>query len=135
MLTARPFVRAIRLVDRETINRELESVIKEYGVYPFKYFNILLSSENPNIDFDKQNEGWSFVKNEKWHSLDMSNYVLWCISDNGDLLWWNGDQIIAMNPRASEYMSLPVGPAKFIDLVGIGKVTGIFPSQLWEKNA
>jgi hypothetical protein len=61
--------------------------------------------------------------------------MLWSISDNGDLLWWNGSQTVAVNPRSSEFMSLSVSPKQFRKLVGMGKVTGMFPESLWAKNA
>ena len=120
---------------KEEIAKELESLTEEYGGYPYQFFTILCSSENPNVDFETQNQEWEFIKNEKWHSLNLGGYLLWSVSDNGDLLWWNGEQTIAMNPRASEFMSLPVRPKQFIRLIGMGKVTGIFPSDLWRKNA
>ena len=120
---------------REEISKELESLAEEFGGYPYQFFTILCSSDNPNVDFETQNQEWGFIKNETWHSLNLDDYFLWSVSDNGDLLWWNGEQTIAMNPRASEFMSLPVRPKQFIRLVGMGKVTGIFPSDLWEQNA
>ena len=122
-------------MNKETITKVLESLSKEIGDYPYNFFNILHRSSNPNIDLEKQNISWEFIKTEKWHSLDLNNYLLWSISDNGDLLWWNGEQIIAMNPRASEYISVPVEPKQFIRLVGMGKIVGIFPPDLWKKNS
>ncbi|MES9970207.1 MAG: hypothetical protein ABW092_09250 [Candidatus Thiodiazotropha sp.] len=122
-------------MNKEQTQRELSKLIDEYGNYPYNFFNILQNSNNPNIDFETQNKEWQLVKDEEWHNLDLYNYLLWAISDNGDLLWWNGKQTVAMNPRASEFMSLPVGPKQFIRLIGMGKVTGIFPEGLWNKNA
>ena len=121
-------------MNKEEIKKELEELTGEFGNYPYGFFNILNSSNNPNIDFDTQNKGWESIKTEKWHSIDLSHYLLWAISDNGDLLWWNGEQTIAMNPRACEFMSLPVRPKQFMRLIGMGKVTGIFPPDLWEQQ-
>ncbi len=113
------------------LSAELDSLIQECGVYPYNFFNVLHHSENPNLDLTKQNEIWQDIKNEEWHDLKLENYSLWGITDNGDLLWWNEKQTIAMNPRAQEYMALPVNPKEFIRLIGLGKVAGIFPSALW----
>ncbi|MFT5104298.1 MAG: hypothetical protein ACI86C_001962 [Candidatus Latescibacterota bacterium] len=125
---------AINMNDK-CVESELSDLIEEYGINPYEFFHILLKSENPNLDFAIQNNHWAFIKNESWHSLNMIDYRLWSISDNGDLLWWNGEQVIAMYPRNFEFMSLNVSPKQFIRLVGIGKVTGIFPEDLWNKNA
>jgi len=122
-------------MNKEEVTKELSAISAEFGYYPYGFFNILHNSDNPNLDFDEQNKGWEFVKNEDWHNLDLSNYLLWSISDNGDLLWWNGSQTVALNPRGSEFISVPVNPKQFIRLVGMGKIGNIFPSQLWEENA
>lgn len=122
-------------MDLVEIQGELASIIEEHGIYPYKFFNILHSSENVNLDLAKQNELWSYLKKEAWHDLKLERYLLWSISDSGDLLWCNGEQVVAINPRAFEFMSLPVAPKQFIKLVGLGKVTGIFPNELWQKNA
>ncbi len=119
-------------MDHSKLFVELDSLIEDCGVYPYRFFNILHRSENPNLDLIKQNEIWQDVKTEEWHDLKLEAYSLWAISDNGDLLWWNEEQTIAMNPRAQEYMALPVNPRQFIRLIGLGKVTGIFPSALWQ---
>ena len=113
----------------------LAEVIEEFGENPYGFFNILRDSDNPVIDIFKANESLESLKSEEWHSLKMKEYTLWAISDNGDCLWWNGEQTVAMNPRSFEFMSLPVQPKQFIRLIGMGKVTGIFPEQLWCKNA
>ena len=125
----------VRHMNTKEITNELSALTEEYGTYPYNFFNILQSSKNPNLDFETQNREWEFVKNEEWHNIDLSKYLLWAVSDNGDLLWWNGAQTIAMNPRASEFMSMPVAPKQFIQLIGMGKVTGIFPNDLWDENA
>jgi len=121
-------------MNTDKITKELSELTEEYGSYPYNFFNILQRSSNPNLDFEAQNKEWEFIKKEEWHNLDLNNYSLWSISDNGDLLWWNGVQTIAMNPRAGEFMSMPVRPKQFIKLIGMGKVTGIFPSDLWDEN-
>ena len=122
-------------MDISVITKELDSLIEDQGVYPYKFFNILRECENSNLDIEAQNKVWEDLKQESWHSLNLKSYMLWSISDNGDLLWWNGSQTVAMNPRSSEFMSLSVSPKQFIKLVGMGKVTGIFPESLWAKNA
>ena len=122
-------------MDLVEIQSELTSIIEEYGAYPYEFFNILHNSENVNLDLEKQNELWGDFKIEDWHDLNLEKYLLWSISDNGDLLWWNGEQVVAANPRAFEFISLPVPPKQFIKLIGLGKVTGIFPNELWQQNA
>ena len=109
------------------LQSELEGVISEFGARPYGFFTILGSSDEPRLDLHKQNEIWAFVKAETWHSLDLSAYVLWSISDNGDLLWWNGDQTIAMDHRASTFVSEPVAPRQFMRLAGTGKIGSVFP--------
>ncbi|MGL6213592.1 hypothetical protein [Billgrantia desiderata] len=117
-------------MDVASVRAELERVVAEYGEQPYQFFWILTKSDNPNLDLQSQNAGWGFVKEETWHSLDLAEYVLWSVSDNGDLLWWNGEQTIAMNPRDSQYVSEPVGPLQFLRLVGLGKVGRIFPAEI-----
>lgn len=119
-------------MDHSKLFVEIDSLIEDCGVYPYSFFNILRHSENPNLDLIKQNEIWQDIKTEEWHDLRLEAYSLWAITDNGDLCWWNEKQTIAMNPRAQEYMALPVNPRQFIRLLGLGKVTGIFPSALWQ---
>lgn len=121
-------------MDLAKLQNELNSIIEEYGTYPYEFFNILHNSENANLDLQTQNELWSDLKQQEWHDLNLTRYVLWAISDNGDVLWWNGVQTVAINPRAQEFMSLAVSPQQFIKLVKLGKVTGIFPKELWESN-
>ena len=121
-------------MNKEEIAKELKELVDEFGVYPYDFFNILQDATNPNLDFATQNKEWEFIKEENWHDLKLDAYVLWAVSDNGDLLWWNGEQTVAMAPRASEFMSMPVRPRQFIKLVGTGKVTGIFPPDLWDEN-
>lgn len=120
-------------MDHSKLSIEINSLIEDFGIYPYKFFNILHLSENQNLDLIKQNEIWQDVKIENWHDLKLDAYSLWAITDNGDLLWWNEKQTIAMNPRTQEYMALPVNPRQFIRLIGLGKVTGIFPPALWQS--
>lgn len=122
-------------MDLVKLQSQLALLIEEYGVYPYEFFNILHNSENVNLDLEAQNELWNDLKSEEWHDLNLEQYLLWAISDNGDVLWWNGVQTIALNPRDQEFMSLPVSPIQFIRLIKLGKVIGIFPSDLWEDNA
>ncbi|CAG0949683.1 hypothetical protein MTYP_00118 [Methylophilaceae bacterium] len=114
---------------------EIQQLINEFGVRPYDFFTILSNSENPNIDIIQQNAQWADVKAEAWHSLNLSSYYVWAISDNGDLLWWNGSQTIAMNPRDSLFVSEPVNPRQFIRLVRMGKIGQIFPKSLEVNNA
>jgi hypothetical protein len=116
------------------IHIEIDSVLAEFGERPYDFFTILTDSEDPNIDLQNQNSKREFVKAETWHSLDLSAYVLWAISDNGDLLWWNGSQTIAMAHRDSTFVSEPVGPKQFIRLIGMGKVGQIFPDLIVGRN-
>lgn len=109
------------------VKAELEAVLQDFGARPYGFFSILDDSDNPNLNLRKQNTDWDFIKSECWHSLDLSSYMLWSISDNGDLLWWNGEQTIAMNPRDGTYLSEPVSPRVFIRLVGLNKVGRLFP--------
>lgn len=122
-------------MDLMKLQNELGFIIEEYGAYPYEFFNILQNSENKYLDLETQNELWSDLKSEEWHDLNLRQYLLWAISDNGDLLWWNGKQTVAMNPRSMEFMSLPVHPQQFIKLIGMGKVKGIFSSDLWTGNS
>ena len=115
-------------MDAQGLQSELHELVSEFGMRPYAFFTILGSSDEPNLDLSTQNERWAFVKAETWHSLGLSAYVLWSISDNGDLLWWNGDQTIAMDHRASTFVSEPVAPRQFIRLAGMGKIGNAFPS-------
>lgn len=112
------------------IKDEIRKVIQEFGVNPMEFFWILHDSNNNHINFEKQNEAWAFIKSETWHSLNLTNYYLWAISDNGDLLWWNGKQVIAMAPKDSEFMSIPVRPLQFISLLKSGHSFSLFPDDL-----
>jgi hypothetical protein len=119
-------------MNKNEAERKLAAVLAEHGNHPCNFFNILHASENINMDFDTQNKEWEFVKNESWHNLDLARYYLWSITDNGDLLWWNGSQTIAMNPRRGEYHSIPVNPGQFLYLVKSGERFGLFPDGLAE---
>ena len=112
------------------IKNELKEITKEFGDYPYQFFTILMKSDDPNVDFETQNKVWESERKEKWHSLDLSNYLLWSITDNGDLLWWNGEQTILMSPRVSEFLSIPVRPMQFMKLVGLKRVGRILPDDL-----
>jgi len=109
---------------------EIQQVMSEFGERPCDFFTILSNSENANLNIVQQNARWADVKADTWHSLNLSNYSIWAISDNGDLLWWNGSQTIAMNPRDSMFISEPVSPRQFIRLVLMGKIGQIFPKSL-----
>lgn len=117
------------------IKPALIEVIEEFGENPYNFFHILRESDDRNVDLIAQNEINEDIKSESWHSIRMDGYVLWAITDNGDCLWWNGEQTIAMCPRDFEFMSVPVVPRQFIRLVGLGKITGIFPEEIWEDNS
>lgn len=114
-------------MDAETLQRELGTLIAEFGGRPYDFFTILSLTEEDPLNLRTENQRWEFVKAETWHSLDLSGYVLWSVSDNGDLLWWNGEQTIAMDPRSSSFISEPVGPTQFIRLAGMGKLGQVFP--------
>ncbi len=122
-------------MDIQTLHLELQGLVAEFGERPFDFFTILGQSNESNLNLRAQNEQWGFVKSETWHSLDLSNYLLWSISDNGDLLWWNGDQTIAMDHRSSTFVSEPVAPRQFIRLAGMGKIGQIFPSLVLASGA
>ncbi len=117
-------------MDMITIEKELGELVIEYGERPYDFFSILVPSAIPNMDIQTQNERWEFVKSESWHGLDLSGYLLWAISDNGDLLWWNGSQTIAMDHRSSRFVSEPTRPRQFMRLVGMGKIGRIFPKSI-----
>jgi hypothetical protein len=112
------------------VKHEIEALIAEFGGNPFGFLWVLRDSENENLDFAKQNERWAFIKTESWHSLDLADYQLWAVSDNGDLIWWNGDRVIAMAPRDREFVSTPVRPSQFLRLLKSGKNFTIFPEDL-----
>ena len=122
-------------MDIHALNTELQELVAEFGSRPYGFFTILGLTDEPRLDLRAQNSQWGFIKEEKWHSLDLSNYFLWCISDNGDLLWWNGEQTIAMDPRGSAFVSEPVQPRQFIRLVGMGNVGQIFPRSISANEA
>ncbi|WP_154662548.1 hypothetical protein [Solimonas flava] len=119
----------------EAIKAEAASVIRQFGANPLGFFWVLHDSENENLDFEKQNERWAFVKSESWHSLNMAAYSLWAISDNGDLLWWNGEQTVAMRPRDYEFISRAVAPSQFIRLLVSGVEHSFFPKDLYSGCA
>ena len=117
-------------MNKERITEAIDIAISEFGANPFEFFWILTKSENPNLDFEEQNKGWSFVKSEDWHSLNLEKFYLWAISDNGDLLWWDGQETILMNPRDNAYLSEPASPKQFLNLVKLNKVGKIIPDDL-----
>jgi hypothetical protein len=112
------------------IKQEINGIIKEFGGNPFGFFWILHDSPNENVDFAIQNKKWAIIKSDTWHSLDLNEYQLWAISDNGDLLWWNGNQVIAMAPRDMEFLSAHIRPSQFIRLLQVGKRFALFPDDL-----
>jgi hypothetical protein len=128
-------VHALRLrcnhMNAPDMSTELQLLHKQFGSHPMSFFWILGESANENLDFKKQNDRWAYIKDESWHSLDLTKFQLWAISDNGDLLWWNGDeQTIAMRPRDMRFISLATRPSRFIGALASGKTTfAYFPSN------
>jgi hypothetical protein len=114
------------------ITTELQQLREQFGLNPMSFFWILGESANENLDFRKANDRWAFIKDEPWHSLDLRKFQLWAISDNGDLLWWNGEeQTIAMRPRDMRFMSVAARPSRFIGALASGKTTfAYFPASL-----
>jgi hypothetical protein len=112
------------------IKREIDVLIEEFGTNPLGFFWILHDSPNENVDFATQNKKFAIIKSDTWHSLDLAEYQLWAISDNGDLLWWNGNQVIAMAPRDREFSSAHIRPSQFIRLLKSGKTFALFPDDL-----
>ncbi|NYZ70400.1 hypothetical protein H0A36_30780 [Endozoicomonas sp. SM1973] len=106
---------------------------EEFGIFPHDFFRILLENDT-HFDFDRENADWDYIKDETWHDLNMKDYVLWATTDNCDLLWWNGNRVIAMSPRSYQFMSLQISPLKFIKEIPRGTITGIFPNDLWNNN-
>jgi hypothetical protein len=114
-------------MDIETLHGRLQTLVAELGTKPYGFFAILGVPGDDRLDLRAQNQRWDFIRSETWHSLDLSTYLVWAISDNGDLLWWNGDRTIAMDPRSTTFISEPVDPRQFIRLAGMGKLGKIFP--------
>ncbi len=119
----------------QNILEHTKKIISEFGLYPYDFFRILSESETPHLDIHLENDQWKHIKDEEWHDLEMSEYVLWATSDNCDLIWWNGERVVAMNPRSFEFMSLKIKPLNFMKEIPRGSITGIFPQDLWSKNA
>ena len=112
------------------IKREIDVLIEEFGTNPLGFFWILHDSRNENVDFATQNKKCAIIKYETWHSLDLAEYQLWAISDNGDLLWWNGNQVVVMAPRDRAFVSTPMRPSQFIRLLKSGQTFSVFPDDL-----
>lgn len=117
-------------MDSEAIKLEISKAEEAHGINPLGFFWLLTDSQNPNLNFQVQNERGNDLKKENWHNLDLSNYWLYAISDNGDFLWYNGHQTVAMNPRSQMFVSISSPPAQFIRLVRLGKATNLFPEDL-----
>ena len=122
-------------MEKEKIKKEIQLLVTKFGTYPYDFFNILTDSKNPFLDYDTQNNEWAFIRGESWHDINLEAYQLWATSDNGDLLWWNGTQTILMNPRDQEFISMPIRPAQFIELVKLGKVGKLLPDDILEGDA
>lgn len=122
-------------MEKQKVIEAVKEIEKEFGKSPFDFFNLLLDDDCEIFDYDLENKRWSHVKKDDWHDLNMEKYILWATTDNADLIWWNGERIIAMNPRSFQFMSLNIRPLNFIKEIPRGTITGIFPHDLWEKNA
>ena len=122
-------------MDKRQVLAVISEIEKEFGKFPHDFFRLLSDSEIKHYDYDSENQTWSFIKEETWHNIDMTKYVLWATTDNGDLMWWNGERVIAMSPRDFEFMSIKMRPINFIREITSGTITGIFPHDLLFENA
>ena len=109
----------------------LEELIKNWSVYPFEFFNILHDPSNHDFTIENENENWDFVKSEEWHNLNLDGFILWATSDNGHLLYWNGQQILMLMPRDFEFHSLASSNLNtFLNCIKTGNNFGLFPDNL-----
>lgn len=114
----------------ERLRTERELLLREFGPNPMNFFWILNESENRNLDSRTQNEQWAFVKAERWHDLNLEGYAIWAISDNGDLLWWNGARVIVMSPRTRDFFSIRASPSQLLRRLQTQGRPEFFPSDL-----
>ncbi|MCW8930750.1 MAG: hypothetical protein OQL19_10975 [Gammaproteobacteria bacterium] len=122
-------------MEKAEVTAVIEKIEKEFGLFPYDFFRLLTDCENKGFDYESENKTWGYIKDEGWHDLNMDNYILWATTDNADLIWWNGERVIAMSPRSSEYMSIKIRPLNFIREISRGTITGIFPHDLWQENS
>ena len=114
------------------VRRETEKAAARHGRNPLGFIWLLDSADNSSLNFEAQNEKWKSVRAESWHSVDLDQYRLWAISDNGDLFWWNGEQTLVMAPRDREFFSVGVAPDQFLSLRKSGRFSSFFPDDLLE---
>ena len=107
------------------VKTEISKIIEVFGDYPFCFFGLLKGEL-----YGLKNAEFDFIKSENWHNVNLDSYALWAISDNGDLLYWNGEQTLIMSPRNQEFHSLRVWPEQLMRLVQTKKTWGIFPEDV-----
>lgn len=112
------------------IRKDVNEAIASFGLYPFDYFRLLDKSDNPNLYFSAMNQSTEFIKFESWHSLKLATYYLWATTDNGEYIWYDGHQIIAMNARDHMFISVLATPRQFLTMVKRGSHFDLFPSDL-----
>ena len=114
----------------EDVRVAIREVEAAFGSNPLGYFWLLQLTGGDHLDYDAVNRLHDNVRNKSWHSLRLHDYRVWALSDNGDMLWWNGDQTIAMDGRAREFVSVAVRPLQFMKLVSERRYSQLFPDEL-----
>lgn len=115
-------------MQKSKILQELEMCSAHFGEFPYDFFRLLKPNSNDAFDFDKENDNWSSVKEEDWHSLRLADYFLWATTDNADLLWWNGHNVISLSPRPMEYASLRMSAYQFLQSISVGLTLHTYPN-------
>ena len=123
------------MIEKSEVIEELEKLTADYGSNPLEYFHILVDKPHKVLNFDLQNKLCSDLKSESWHGLNLNAYWMWALTDNGEYLFWDGQQMILMEPKDFSFTSLHTSPFRFMRNLMSGRNIEVLPAGLVSSSA
>ena len=123
------------MIEKRKVLSQIEKIVEVYGDRPLDYFCMLVDGDHKVLSFDLQNSLSEELKLEAWHSLNLENYWMWALSDNGEYLFWDGQQVVILNSRSFKFLSVHMPPFNLIRNLIAGIRIDIFPEDLLDAKA